>query len=128
MKHRRSKGLRRRYGRAVRGRIGSRGIEATETIHLTPGHTYAMGASSSPSLVDIISATSDRIVYKSHGHFGDTSERVTPRWVGEDLIARGERTFRASHGVSAHEWVHLSDEGRTALVAKHLRGKVGGRY
>ena len=123
MKHRRhGHALRRRYGRAVRGRIGSRGIEATESIHLMPGHTYAMGASTSPSLVDVVQVTDDRIRYRKHGNFGDTSEKVIERWIGEDLIARGERHFRASHGVSAHEWAHLDDEGRTALVARHLRG------
>ena len=125
MRHRRSKGLRRRYGRALRrGRIdfGGGGVVPTESVRLTPGHTYAMGASTSPSLIDVVQVTDDRIRYRKHGSFGDTSEKVIERWIGEDLIASGERHFKASHGVSAHEWVTMSGAEREALVARHLRG------
>ena len=49
MRHRRSK-LHRRYGRAG-FRIGAGGLEKTAKIHLTPGHVYAMGASTSPTII-----------------------------------------------------------------------------
>jgi len=119
MRRRRGRTLRRRYGRAGY-RIGARGLERTDSIHLTPGHVYAMGASTSPSLVDVLSVTSDRIRYKAHGKFGDRSEKVIERWIGEDLIARGEATFRQRYGVPAHTWVHMSESQREA----QLRGRI----
>ena len=105
--------LRRRYGRAVRGRIEfGKGIVPTASIHLTPGHVYAMGASSSPALVEVIHVTGDHIRYRKHGQFGDTSEKVIERWIGEDLIAQGERMFASRYGVSPQVWIGMSEDER----------------
>jgi len=114
-RRRRGRALRRRYGRAGY-RIGPGGLEQTATAHLVPGHVYAMGASSSPSLVEIISVTDDRIIYRPRTKYGDTSQKVIERWIGEDLIARGEATFRSRYGASANEWVTMTEDQRHALL------------
>ena len=85
-----------------RGRIGPTGIQPTESIRLKVGNTYAMGASSNPKLVVIDSVTDDRISYHE---YDSGKPAVIERWIGEDLLANGERTFRSKYGVSADTWV-----------------------
>ncbi len=110
----------RRRGRAKGYRIGSRGLERPEVISLTPGRIYAMGASSSPTLIDVISVTDDRIRYRRHGSYGDTSPKVIERWIGEDLISQGERTFAQCYGVSPHRWINMTEGERR----EQLKGRI----
>jgi hypothetical protein len=119
MKRRRGRALRRRYGRAGY-RIGARGLEKPGTTTVIPGLIYAMGASSSPSLIKIVQVTSDRIRYRPHTQYGDTSEKAIERWIGEDLIAQGERTFKTRYGVSPQTWIHMSEDERR----EQLRGRL----
>lgn len=100
-----------RGGRFV---IGGSGLERPATAHVVSGHTYAMGASSSPSLIVVTSVDGDRIHYHARSGQHKGEGRVIERWIGEDLIARGERTFKQQYGVSAHAWVHMTEAEREA--------------
>lgn len=116
---RRKHTLRRRYGKARGFRIGSGGLEKTEATRVVAGHVYAMGASYSPSMIKVASVTGDQIKY--HALSGDASARVIERWIGEDLIARGERTFKERYGVSAQRWHTMSEDERAAQWRKMFR-------
>ena len=114
------RGLRHRHGRAKGYRIGARGLENTATIHVTPGHIYSMGASSSPKAIRILSVTDDRIQYRSESQYGNQEPAVIERWIGEDLIARGEASFRQHYGVSTNEWYNMTPAQREPHVRKMM--------
>lgn len=119
MKHRAHK-LRRRYGRSGRYRIEfGTGLVETAKHGVAPGVIYAMGASSSPDLIEVVYVTDDRIGYKKP--FGrDASTKVIERWIGEDLIARGEKTFKERYGVSPQRWTTMNENERR----EQLRGRL----
>lgn len=119
MARRRSR-IRRRYGR-MRGRIdfARGGVVAAESVSLTKGHVYAMGASSSPDMIQIDYVTDDRIGYH-RTYKWDGKVSVIERWIGEDLIAQGERTFKARYGVSAQRWKSMTEAERRA----QLKGRI----
>lgn len=120
----RSGSLRRRHGRAGY-RIGSRGLERTARADVVVGGIYAMGASSSPKLVEILSVAGDQIRYVGYGEHGNKSPVVVQRWIGEDLIARGEQTFHERYGVSAQTWIHMTEAERGAQLRKQHPGLYG---
>jgi hypothetical protein len=112
---RRGRALARRYGRAG-FRIGAGGLEKPKAIRLTPGHIYAMGASSSPSLIIVDSIAGDAIRYRNRS--GDQAEKRIERWIGEDLIAQGEATFAARYGVSPTTWIGMNEAQRREQLRK----------
>ena len=78
----------------MRGVIGPGGLRAASKFTVHEGRIYGLGASSSPKLVYITSATSDRIKYKPYPFHGkDVQEVIIERWIAEDLIARGTKTL-----------------------------------
>jgi len=123
---RRGRSLRRRYGRAGY-RIGAGGLERTDSAHVVAGRVYSMGASSSPEMIRVISVTSDHIRYKRAGSYGDQGEKVLERWIGEDLIARGEKTFKSQRGVSTQRWMDMTEAERAAVLAKLYPDTFGPR-
>lgn len=113
------KGLRHRHGRS-RYVIGAGGLKAPQTIAVQPGHVYSMGASSSPEAIRVLSVTADHIRYRHESQYSDQKPMVIQRWIGEDLIATGERTFRAHYGVSTDEWHNMTPAQREPHVRKML--------
>jgi hypothetical protein len=105
----------------IRGVIGSGGLQAPEVITLAAGGTYAFGASDRPDLIVVDSVTEDRIGYHYLSQYKDQTPKVIERWIGEDLISRGERTFKNRYGVSPQVWTRMSETER----AKQLEGRMG---
>lgn len=73
-----------------RGVIGPGGVEAPSKIHMQPNTIYYMGASSSPDMVIVMKVDKDTITFRKHPF--DKDQRIQ-RWIGEDLIARGSKTW-----------------------------------
>jgi len=115
---RRARAVRRRYGRAGYRLDFGRGLVKTAKIDLVPGHVYAMGASSSPDLITVDYVTDDKIGY--HKTYGDSPKRFVERWIGEDLIAQGEATFKSRYGVDPWTWVNMSEAERRV----QLKGRI----
>lgn len=100
-------------------RIGSRGLEKPARTHLHVGEVVAMGASSSPTLIRITALTDDRIRYRRYGTYGDLGEKIIERWIGEDLIAQGQKTFTAQRTMTPQKWIDSTeDERRRALKGR----------
>jgi hypothetical protein len=117
MRYRVKRQLRRRYGRAKGYRIEfGRGLVATAPFSLIPGRVYAMGASSSPDIITVDYVTGDRIGYHKRG----SAPRVIERWIGEDLIARGQATFTARYGVDPQTWADMSEAQRREQLKRRI--------
>lgn len=96
--------------------IGAHGLEKPRTIKIVPHRIYAMGASSSPDLVYVTSATADRIHYKRYPFHG--KELVVERWIGEDLMAQGTRTYLS-------QWAQHMDPALRNSMESVLQGGDG---
>lgn len=77
-------------------------------ITLEPGAVYALGASSSPSLIIITKADDNFISYRSYPYKKDMRiERV----IGEDLIAKGTETWLKTYGKYHPEFARSMKSG-----------------
>lgn len=106
-----------------RGRLTERGIEPTERgIYLAPDTKYYMGASTSPESIVVTRVTPGVIHYYHPYAWGEAPgaerERRIDRWIGEDLIMQGTRTWLETYGK------HRPDEA--AEYEAMLRGEPGG--
>ncbi len=114
--------MKRRRTRRARSRfvIGSGGLTRPKTVALKVGRIYSMGASSSPEAIRVLSVTDEHIRYRAESQYRDQKPMIIQRWIGEDLIATGEATFRKHYGVSTHEWHTMTEDEREPHVRKML--------
>lgn len=76
-------------------RIGPGGLEKpSKGITLQPDTVYWMGASSSPSMIIVTKVTDDSIEYMDPYN---KQKRKIQRWIGEDLIMQGSKTWLSSY-------------------------------
>lgn len=76
------------YERGGRMSITGGGLEPAKHADLKVGDTHHMGASSSPEKVTITHVGDDHVKMKH----GDGRESTHPKWIAQDLIARGNAT------------------------------------
>jgi len=73
--------------------IGSGGMRDLKSVNLKQGHTYYLGASSSPDLIYLEEINGDKVTYRKRPYYPE--DRLTrQRDVTEDLIAQGNATKR----------------------------------
>lgn len=70
--------------------IGPKGLEKPQKINIVPNREYFMGASSSPSHIVVTKADDKMITYRKYPY---ASDQKIQRWIGEDLIAKGTKTW-----------------------------------
>lgn len=92
--------------------ITASGLTPTRTTPVNAGHGYHYGASSSPSFV-LVLAVSDSTVTFCDAY--SLTRQSAPRWVFEDLAARGGLTMRRAAGVA-----HLAAKDAPATAAGSL--------
>ena len=75
------------------GMITGRGVRELKSVNLKQGHTYYLGASSSPDLIYLEDINGDKVTYRKRPYYPE--DRLTrQRDVTEDLIAQGNETQR----------------------------------
>lgn len=92
------------------------GLTPTDRIDIVPGNVYAMGARRALIVVDRVS--DEQIDYHnfSKSNLRSQSSLTIQRWIGEDLIAQGERSFVSNYGVSPNRWARMTDDEKDRLV------------
>lgn len=75
-------------------RIGPSGLEQPSKIYMQPNTIYYLGASSSPDMIIVTKVDDKTITFKKYPFEGG-GQRIE-RWIGEDLIARGSKTWLSS--------------------------------
>lgn len=96
-------------------RIGPEGLEKPSKMHMQPNTIYYMGASGSPDMVIVTKVDDKTITFKKYPF---NKEQRIDRWIGEDLIFRGCKTFLKGPYAK-----HRPEVARS--IASMLAGKPG---
>lgn len=76
-------------------KLGSNGLEDLKQTEIKEGHTYFMGASSSPKLVYVEEVKSSEIKYRVHPYYPENTQ-TERRKIFEDLVATATETMKNS--------------------------------
>lgn len=105
-------------------RIGSNGLEELETTRIKEGHTYFMGASSSPTLVYVEDIGENFVTYRRSPYYPEDKQKEN-RAIFEDLVASGTETMRDNEYRS--HWIDR-DTNLTEIQRSRIRFKLKDSY